>query len=86
MSVTLAQIQRHEGSPVPPAWTAAMAHLHAAQVARDGMRNPDANSQMRDDATVRFGRELELLFDAMSQLREIGATGVITTYLSRRGR
>lgn len=49
--VTLGQIQRPEGSPVPVGWQAAMAHLHAAQVARDGMRNPDATGQMRDEAT-----------------------------------
>lgn len=85
-SVTLAQIQSPEGSPVPRAWTAALTHLHAAQVARDGMRNPEATGQMRDEATIRFGRELELMFDAMSQLRESGATGIITAHLCKRGR
>lgn len=83
---TLSEIQSPDGSPVPRAWTAAMVHLHAAQVARDGMRNPAATSQMRDEAAVRFGRELELLFDAMSALRELGGTGVITSFLCKRGR
>jgi hypothetical protein len=83
---TLAQIQKPDGSPVPHAWTAALTHLHGAQVARDGMRNPEASGPMRDEATIRFGRELEALFDAMAELKASGATGVITAILCKRGR
>lgn len=85
-TATLASIQNPEGSPVPHHWSAALAHLHAAQMARDCQRNPEATQQMRDEAAVRFGREIEGLFDAMSRLREQGGTGVITAYLCKRGR
>lgn len=83
---TLAEIQSPDGSPVPRAWTSAMIHLQAAQVARECLRNPDATGQMRDEAAVTFGRELEKLFDHMSLLREVGATGIITNFLCKRGR
>ena len=85
MGVSLAQIQRPEGSPVPPAWSNALLHLHAAKVARDGLRSA-GNQQMRDDAAVTFGQEIEKLFEQMLELRENGATGVITAYLCKRGR
>lgn len=82
----LRDIQSPDGSPVPRAWTSAMIHLQAAQVERDCLRNPGATSQMRDEAAGRFGRELEKLFDQMSLLREVGATGTITNFLCKRGR
>ena len=84
-AVTLSDIQSPEGSPVPKAWTAALTHLGAAQVARDALRSAPTQ-QMRDDAAVEFGREIEKLFEQMLALRESGATGVITAYLCKRGR
>lgn len=81
----LATIQSPSGSPVPPAWTAAIAHLHAAQVARDAHRSAPTQ-QMRDDAAVEFGREIERLFEQMLELHKAGATGVITNLLCKRGR
>mgnify|MGYP000160783949 CR=1 FL=1 len=85
MTVTLAQIQSPEGSPVPVAWNNALLHVHNAKVARDGMRGA-TTQQMRDDAAVHFGQEIEKLFEQMLELRETGATGVITAYLCKRGR
>lgn len=82
---TLREIQSPEGSPVPKAWTAAMGHLHAAQVARDALRGAPTQ-QMRDDAAVEFGREIEKLFEQMVELRKSGATGVITNFLCKRER
>lgn len=85
MSQTLSDIQSPDGSPMPAAWGAAMGHLHAAQVARDALRSAPTQ-QMRDDAAVEFGREIEKLFEQMLELRKSGATGVITSILCKRGR
>lgn len=82
---TLADIQSADGSPVPRAWTAAMVHLNGAEVAREALRTAPTQ-QMRDDATVEFGRALEGLFEQMFELRSSGATGVITALLCKRGR
>ena len=82
---TLRDIQSPEGSPVPKAWTNAIAHLHDAQVARDALRSAPTQ-QLRDDAAVAFGREIEKLFEQMVELRQSGATGVITNFLCKRGR
>lgn len=82
---SLSDIQSPEGSPVPKAWTAAMVHLNCAQVARDALRAAPTQ-QMRDDAAVEFGRELEKLFEQMLELRNSGATGVITALLCKRRR
>lgn len=82
---TLRDIQSSDGSPVPKAWTDAIAHLHDAQVARDALRGAPTQ-QMRDDAAVAFGREIELLFEQMLELRKSGATGVITNFLCKRER
>ena len=84
-AVALTDIQNPEGAAVPRAWTAAMTHLHGAQVARDSIRAA-TTQQMRDDATVRFGHEMEKLFEQMLELRTSGATGVITMILSKRER
>lgn len=85
MERALRDIQSPEGSPVPKAWTAAMVHLHAAQIARAALRGAPTQ-QLRDDAAVAFGREIEMLFEQMLELRETGATGVITAHLCKRGR
>lgn len=82
---TLRDIQAAEGSPVPKAWTAALTHLEAARIARDALRRAPTQ-QMRDDAAVEFGREIEKLFEQMLELRQVGATGVITAHLCKRGR
>ena len=82
---TLRDIQSLDGSPVPPAWTNAIAHLHDAQVARDALRSAPTQ-QLRDDAAVEFGREIEMLFEQMVELRKSGATGVITNFLCKRER
>lgn len=82
---TLSEIQSPDGSPVPRAWTAAMVHLHAAQIARAGLRGA-RTQQMRDAAAVEFGQEIEKLFEQMLELRESGATGAITSFLCKRGR
>ena len=84
--LTLADIQAPDGSPVPRDWTAALTHLAAAQVARESMRNFLATPEMRDDATVRFSREIEAMFEAMGRPRDSGTTGVITNLLCKRGR
>lgn len=80
---SLSDIQSPHGSPVPKAWAAAMVHLHGAQIARDALRGAPTR-QMRDDAAVTFGQEIEKLFEQMLELRESGATGVITAYLCKR--
>lgn len=84
-TLTLKDIQPAEGGPIPPAWVAAMAHLHDATIARDELRSA-ATQQLRDDAAVRFGQEIEKLFEQMKALRDSGATGVISNFLCRRPR
>lgn len=82
---TLRDIQSPDGSPVPKAWTNAMVHLHGAQIARAALRGAPTQ-QLRDDAAVEFGREIEKLFEQMVELRQSGATGVITNFLCKRER
>lgn len=82
---TLKDIQAPEGSPVPVAWTNALAHLQDAAVARDCLRS-GATQMDRDDAAVRFGQSIEKLFEQMLELKTSGATGVITSYLCKRPR
>lgn len=82
---SLSDIQSPDGSPVPKAWVGAMTHLHGAQIARLALRGAPTQ-QMRDAAAVEFGREIEKLFEQMLELRESGATGVITAYFCKRGR
>jgi hypothetical protein len=54
-------------------------------VARDALRSAPTQ-QLRDDAAVMFGREIEKLFEQMVELRKSGATGVITNFLCKRER
>ena len=82
---TLSEIHSPDGSPVPRAWTAALVHLHDAAIARDCLRSA-ATQQLRDEAAVRFGHEIEKMFEQMLELRASGATGVITNLLCKRGR
>lgn len=83
--LSLKDIQAPDGSPVPRAWTQALVHLQRAEIARDCVRY--AKTQMdRDDAAVRFGQQLEMLFEQMLELQKAGVTGAITNILCKRAR
>jgi hypothetical protein len=74
------------GSPVPDAWTTMVAHLAAAQVADGQRKDRDLPQTARDEATVRYSREVDAIFACLSELREAQVLGQITLMLARKER
>jgi hypothetical protein len=68
---------------VPFQWMAMITALRQAQVARDGMRNPEVTSQMRDAATVDYSRALDLIFEALDAMMEAGVLSRIASLLHK---
>jgi hypothetical protein len=69
---------------VPQAWTDAMGHFRAAQVARDQMRDPEANQQARDIACARYTQSVDALMDSLGRCSEVQLLGNITLMLARK--
>lgn len=72
--------------PVPHDWSEMVGHLNAAQVAEVTMKNLAAPQVERDDATVRYARAMDSIFNCLSRLRESQELGRITLLLSKRER
>lgn len=69
---------------VPQAWTDAMGHLRAVQVARETMRDRDATQQARDIATARYTVAVDALVDALERCSAAQLLGRITLLLARK--
>lgn len=74
------------GSPVPEEWTEMVTHLAAAQVADGQRKGRDLPQTVRDEATVRYSREVDAIFTCLSRLREVQVLGRITMLLARKER
>ncbi|MBN2631589.1 MAG: hypothetical protein JXR75_13745 [Rhodobacteraceae bacterium] len=61
-----------------------MAHLRAALVARDQMRDRQATQQARDIATARYTVSVDALVDALDRCSVSQLLGRITLWLNRK--
>lgn len=67
------------------AWDRAMTHLARAHLARLLAESGDNTPQALDAVAGVYVEEVKKLFEQMLELRESGATGVITAYFRKRG-
>jgi hypothetical protein len=63
-----------------------VAHLAAAQVADGQRKDRDLPQTLRDEATMRYSREVDAVFTCLSGLRETHVLGQITQMLARKER
>lgn len=71
---------------VPHDWTALVAHLNDALVARPLMKNLHAAQVDRDLATQRYVKAVDAIIDCLERLREQMVLGRITLFLARKER
>lgn len=67
-------------------WQAIILNLHAALLARDGMRDPEASQAVRDECTDRYCRAVDELVGCLEALWVMRLMGDIGDYLARRER
>lgn len=73
-------------SLVPQAWTDAMGHFRAAQVARDEFRDRNATQPARDIACARYTQSVDAMMDCLTLCSEMQLLGRITLWLAKRER
>ena len=71
---------------VPQAWTDAMGHFRAAQIARDEFRDRSTTQQARDIACARYTQSVDALMDSLTRCSELQLLGRITLMLAQRER
>jgi hypothetical protein len=67
-------------------WVMAVCHLRGALLAREGMSDPAASQDVRDQATDRYCRAVDSLVEHLNRLSEGRVLGRITDLLAEEAR
>ena len=67
-------------------WRELVGMLRRAQVAQSGIRDRSASQQIRDAATVEYGRMMDAVYLRLDRMSEKGVMGQISKLLATQGR